>query len=160
MGTSVSVDTSEVRHLFDRLMRRTADFTPVFEEARVYLAEANAENFTTGGLPVGGWAPLAPQTVTWKAARGEPPTPLVGNGHLFRSLSTLTGPPNEVHPTSATFGTNVEYAKFHQHGAPRAHLPKRQVVFVPQGFADIIARVGAHHIESESPLSMLRGLFR
>lgn len=161
-GTSVSikVDTSEVRSLFDRTIRKTSDFSLVMEEARAYLGAANAANFTSGGLPVGGWAPLAPKTVMWKVKHGQPATPLIGNGRLFESLSTLQGPPNHVGPTGAQFGTDIEYAQFHQSGAPRANLPKRQIVFTPPGFAQMIAQAGAKHIDDSGSISDFRALFR
>lgn len=156
----VSVDADEARKMFERVSDRAANFRTVFEGARAFMSAANAENFGTGGLPVGGWAPLQPETAAWKIRHGEPVDPLIGDGTLFRSLVELHGPPNEVNATGATFGTNVEYAKFHQYGAPRAHLPVRRVVFEPPGFTRMLEEAITHHLEPNSAMSDLKALFR
>ena len=114
---------------------RAHDFVPVFEKARLSLGRYNAENFTTGGLPVGGWAPRQ-EVAFWPL--------MIKTGELMGSLTSLTGPPNVIRPMSATFGTAVEYAKFHQSGTRR--MPSRQIVFEPKGWAAEIARDAASHI--------------
>ena len=45
-----------IKDLVKRQMRM-ADLMPVMREARRMLELANAENFDSHGLPVGGWAP-------------------------------------------------------------------------------------------------------
>ncbi len=158
---TVSVDASEAKELFAKTADRASSFRLVFEEARAFMAAANAENFATGGLPVGGWAPLQPETAAWKVRHGMPPIPLVGDGALFRSLVDLHGPPNDINATSASFGTDVEYAQFHQYGAPRAHLPVRRVVFEPPGFATMLEHAIVKHLEpGPATMSDLKALFR
>jgi phage gpG-like protein len=39
---------------------------------------------------------------------------------------------NKIEKLSATFGTDVEYAKFHQYGTTK--MPARKIVFEPAGF--------------------------
>jgi phage gpG-like protein len=63
---------------------------------------------------------------------------------LFRDLTSLNGSPNEINATSATFGTRIEYAKFHQYGTTR--MPKRQIVFEPPMFAKELADEAAKHV--------------
>jgi phage gpG-like protein len=65
-------------------------------------------------------------------------------GKLFRDLTSLNGAPNEINPTNATFGTKIEYAKFHQYGTTR--MAKRQIVFEPPMFARELADKAAKHI--------------
>lgn len=163
MITNVSVDTSEVKALFAEINARTTTYQSVWAQAKQYLRAAHAANFSSNGLPVGGWAPLQPETAAWKAAEGYPPVPLFRSGELFRSIAMASGPPNEMRPKSMQFGTNVDYAKFHQYGAPRANLPKRQIVFEPPGFAQMLAESVADHLKPSrgvAATSALRGLFK
>jgi phage gpG-like protein len=114
---------------------RSNNFQPIFAYARGLLQLANAENFTTGGLPSGGWKPR----------KNPAPWPLmIRTGKLMSSLTSLFGPPNEINATSATFGTKVEYAKFHQYGTSR--MPARKVVFEPRGFASDLASKAASYV--------------
>ena len=115
----VDVDLSGIR----AALVRAKTFRPALEKARIRLARANAENFTSNGLPVGGWAPRQ-SDYGWPIMRRT--------GQLFSQLSTLRGAPNFVGNNEASFGTNVEYAKFHQYGT--MHMPKRQILFEPVGF--------------------------
>jgi phage gpG-like protein len=39
---------------------------------------------------------------------------------------------NVISKDTATFGTNVEYAKFHQYGTTK--MPARKIVFTPREF--------------------------
>lgn len=162
IGTSVSVDTKEVHALFADMRLRMLTYQDVWLKAQQYLRAAHASNFTGEGYMVGGWAPLQPQTAAWKAKEGYPPLTLMRTGELFRSVAMMSGPPNEIRPKSMQFGTNVDYAKFHQYGAPRAHLPKRQIIFEPPGFAQMLADSVADHIKPSgvASISMLRSLYK
>lgn len=131
----ITVDASEAQAMLAGMKGRARNFKPIFWIAREQLELANAENFTTSGLPVGGWKPRErPQT--WPIMRKS--------GELFRSLSSLHGPPNEIGAKSATFGTNVSYAKFHQDGTSR--MAKRQIVFEPPLFAKTLGKLAAEYV--------------
>lgn len=158
--TQIKVDTSDATSYLSKVERKTLDFKPVFREARLYLEAANAVNFTAQGLPSGGWAPLQPETAAWKAERGQPPTPLIGTGELFRSVTNLNGPDNNISHGSAIFGTDIPYARFHQYGAPRAHIPERKVIFNPPGLETMLSVAGARHVKPNSAVSDLKALFR
>lgn len=120
------------------------DFRIVFQWARAELAKANAANFSSSGLPVGGWSPLKAKYASWKS-RNFPGTPImVQSGSLRRDLTTLRGPANEINRTRARFGTSIEYAKFHQYGTTR--MAKRQIVFEPPLFAKQLAEQAKKHI--------------
>jgi phage gpG-like protein len=117
------------------MMNRSQNFTPVFIEARRMLERANEQNFTTGGLPVG----------TWKARKGAYAWPLmIRTGRLFSSLASMRGAPNVITPMEAHFGTNVEYAKFHQYGTTK--MAKRKIVFDPPGFSREIGEKAASFV--------------
>ena len=111
-------------------------------QARTLLTAANAQNFASNGLPAGGWAPLDAQYGAWKALRRPGAPTLVSSGSLFRSLMQMDGGNlNIVTPKSATYGTDVEYAKFHQYGTRK--MPKRKIVFEPVGFAAELGQIMA-----------------
>lgn len=131
----ISVDISDAVNMLDGMQERATHFETVFEKARLKLAAANAENFASGGLPVGGWEPR----------RDIEPWPLMRkSGKLAGDLSSLSGPANTIRPTSAEFGTNIDYAAFHQTGTFK--MAARKVVFEPRGFAEEVGKDAAQHI--------------
>lgn len=131
----IDVDLGSTIATLDGMIARSKNFAPTFKFAQARLQKANALNFTTGGLPVGGWNP-----------RSSPaPWPLMRRGGaLMGSLTSLVGSPNEIRATSAQFGTDVEYAKFHQSGTSK--MPARKIVFEPKGFAEEVGIHAANHI--------------
>lgn len=131
----ISVDISDVMDMLNEMERRATHFEPVFAKAKISLGASNAENFSSGGLPVGGWEPR----------RDSQPWPLMKKtGDLAGDLSSLSGPANVIRPTSAEFGTDIEYAKFHQTGTFK--MASRKVVFEPRGFAEEVGKDAAQHI--------------
>lgn len=131
----IDVDMDGTLAMLEGMDERSKSFIPVFERARLRLQAANAENFTSSGLPVGGWSPRT-RRYAWAIMRRT--------GDLMGSLTSLRGAPNQIRPTSAQFGTDVEYAKFHQSGTRR--MAKRQIVFEPKGFAHQVGSDAADHI--------------
>lgn len=127
LGTSVENLTA--------MSARSHDFAPVFEKARQRLRAANAENFGSGGMPVGGWAPRS-TIAPWPL--------LVRTAKLSGDLISLTGPANHIGPNEAEFGTDVEYAHFHQHGTTK--MAARKIVYEPRGFAEAVGDDAMNHI--------------
>lgn len=134
-SVKISGEKKAIKNLY-LMEKRSAELQLVFLKAQRELAAANAANFATNGLPVGGWAPLDPKYGAWKSTRTPGPT-MIRTGALFKSLTSLSDSVNRISGTSAQFGTNVEYAKFHQNGT--RHMPKRQILFQPPLFARLIA---------------------
>lgn len=131
----IDVDIDDAMKFLQGMERRAKNFRPALEWARRELAKANAENFTASGLPSGGWDPRK-NDHAWPIMRKS--------GALFRSLSSLRGSANNVGLTSAYFGTNIEYAKFHQYGTRK--MAARKVVFEPRGFGQELGEKAAKHI--------------
>lgn len=144
MRVEVDIDCDAEKAIFrlEKMALRTQNFRPLFWYARAELAKANAANFTAHGLPSGGrWEPRS-KPYPWPIMRRT--------GSLMSSLTSLFGAPNEVNNTSATFGTNVEYAKFHQYGTTK--MPARKIVFEPRGFArDLASKAAAYVANAVSP---------
>lgn len=118
---------------FSGMSLRMREMAPVLEWAKKSVTASWAQNFTSNGLLVGGWAPLDPVYFAWKAVRFPGAPTLVRSGQLFRSLAFDNAVMN-VRKNEAVIGTNLRYAKFHQYGTTK--MPKRQIVFEPTGFAD------------------------
>lgn len=131
----ISCDAKKTMARLSAMSKRSKNFTPVFNEARGMLEKANVENFTANGLPSGGWDPRK-RDYAWAIMRRT--------GRLFSSLANLAGPPNTINPMSAEFGTEVEYAKFHQYGTK--FMPARRVVYDPPGFSRDLASMAARYV--------------
>ena len=133
MRIAIHVDTEGIEETVDDLediADRGKDFRPVFRKIADDVAKSSAENFTTQGLPVGGWAPLDTQYAAWKSKHAPGAPPMIRSGNLFRSVSQSRGVALDINKHRASYGTKVEYAKFHQYGTTK--MPKRQIIFVPQ----------------------------
>lgn len=135
----IKVDAKKAIARLKVMKKRANNVMPVLWRAKDWLGDANSQNFSLGGVPSGGWSPLDPQYASWKSSRHPGAGLMVKTGRLFNSLSSLSGPPNLVESMSATFGTKVEYAKFHQYGTSK--MAQRKVVYEPVGFARRLGEV-------------------
>jgi phage gpG-like protein len=130
----VEVKADDVLGLLEDMKDRAGDMRPVFRWAKGQLELANAANFMTNGLPSGKpWQPLDKEYGSWKSAHFPGAGTMVRSGNLFRSLTNMNDSAvNVIEKTTATFGTSVEYAKFHQYGTTK--MPARKIVFTPREF--------------------------
>jgi phage gpG-like protein len=134
MDIEINIDIGNLDRQLEKMALRAGTMMPIAPAAQNKLRLANIENFTSNGLPSGGWSPLDAQYGAWKAIRFPGAPPMVRSGKLFSSLASLTNTATKITKDSFEFGTTVSYAKFHQMGTSK--MPKRQVVFVPRGFAE------------------------
>lgn len=157
MKFRVSVDDDDAQIVLGQILIRSRSYRPVFEKSRLYLEAANAANFTAGGLPVGGWAPLSPRYAAWKATHYGFAPLMVRTGALAADLASLRGAPNKIGDKEAEFGTNLDYAGFHQTGT--FNMPKRQVVYEPAGFTLKVERdIVDHLIPDDINIAPLRNV--
>ena len=115
----------------DDMQRRMKSFRPIFNDVRSDLEKEWSNNFETEGGNYGGWRPLSPKYAAWRGSAGPI---LIRSGRLFNSVRSLHGAPNDIKDDEAYFGTNVEYAKFHQYGTTK--MPKRPIIFEPSNVAN------------------------
>ena len=141
---TITVDAKKAIARLVLMKKRANDMRPVLWRAKQWLRFANEENFRQAGLPSGGWSPLDPQYAAWKNMRQPGAGTMIRTGRLFRSLTSLDAPPNKIDVMEATFGTKIEYAKFHQYGTTK--MPKRKVVYEPLGFASRFGEVAATYV--------------
>lgn len=140
----IKVDAKKAIKRMQAMEKRSEDFRAIFKWAKRELKKANELNFTSAGLPVGFWSPLNPRYASWKATKFPGAPYLVQSGKLFKSLRELNGAANTIGMKKASFGTDIEYAKFHQYGTSK--MPKRKIVYEPTGFARSLALLAADHV--------------
>jgi len=164
MGTKVRVDDRQAKLNMRARFRRAEDFRPVFRWAQREMERANRANFATEGVASGAaWKPLDPKYGAWKLAHYGAKPILVLTRDLKSSLTSLRGYPNEIGRKVATFGTDVEYAKFHQSGTSK--MAQRTIVFIPPLFAQAMSQQVLSHIlygklgVGGAPIQLLKGLF-
>lgn len=162
----IDVDTWQAKRLIRDIKDRASSYKRVFEIARMNLEALNAAHFASSGKAptgkavygdgaggsigkAGPWAPYG----SWSSRAGQPVT-MVRSGALMESLTNLRGAPNDIGRSSATFGTNVEYALYHQYGTSK--MPKRPVVFEPTGFANGLAKVTGTYLTGDKSVMDLR----
>jgi len=106
-----------------RLARRVGDPHPALERMRRMLARGEQEVWSTQGSAIGfHWATPA------EADRKSDPQLLVATGALRASL-TNEGAGELAGELELRFGTDVPYARFHQHGTSR--MPARPIMGMP-----------------------------
>lgn len=130
----ITCDNDAAMNRLEKMSLRATNFKPILWYAEEQLKKANAENFSTGGLPSGGWKPRK---------RQEPWPLMIRTGKLMNSLSVLFTD-RYVGTHNAEFGTKVEYAKYHQYGT--RFMPKRKIAFEPRGFASDLAIKAANYV--------------
>jgi phage gpG-like protein len=130
--------TIEIEPPIDFILRQTTEFQatlldlePLWELVKPIAAGVESDQFGTQGE--GAWPPLAEATLARKAAGGWPEDPLIRTGDLKASL-TDPGRAADAGPRHMIYGTDVDYAIFHQEGTSR--MPARQLIPDPYRVED------------------------
>ena len=122
----------------EKIQQRAEHPRAIFNHARILLQTAYADNFAQAGLPSGGWAPLDAKYAAWKMVHFPGAPIMVQDGSLLASLTNPRNSASRIGDSEAEFGTNVEFAKFHQYGTTK--MAKRKLVFEPPLFAETMAQ--------------------
>jgi phage gpG-like protein len=101
------------------------DLHPLWERFIPLMEQFETERFSSDGF--GEWEPLAESTLRQKEAHGYPLDPLVRTGALLASL-TDPGQAADVSDDRMTWGTDVDYAHFHQDGGTTPGRPPQRKV--------------------------------
>lgn len=126
----IEADFGDGKERLDALAQANTDFTPLMREISEFLVDRVQENFEQEGRP--SWAPLSPTTV--KQRGGEAHPILRRSGSLYSSFS----PAHDA--TSATVGTNKEYAPTHQFGAKKGEFGQYSQILKPGAQKDTFKR--------------------
>lgn len=156
---SWEVDASEAVELVDEMLTAMSSYRKPLSEGAMFLKTTFGTNFDSSGSLVGGWKPLSPRTAAWRAQEGYPPTnPILVNTGGLRSA--VFGARADVGSDEMTVAVTHRLAPFHQYGSTKVGLPQREIVFVPKGFAELMARRLEGHIIPGRMTSQLRNLFQ
>lgn len=156
---SWEIDTSEARRYIERMIAAMASYEEPLAEGARFLRTSFGVNFDSSGSMVGGWPVLSPRTAEWRAANGFPATnPILVNTGGLRSA--VYGARADIGNKRASLSVNHRLAPFHQYGSRKVGLPKREIVFVPRGFAELMGRRLEGHIVPGRMTAQLRGLFQ
>jgi phage gpG-like protein len=119
----------EARETLQAMRTRAHDLTPAWQELITWWAATNVEQFASRGrrwrTP---WAPLRPTTLAQKRRQGFMSDPLARTTRMREELTRRPLGAEHITHDQMDVGTDLPYAKFHQRGAPRAHLPRRPLV--------------------------------
>lgn len=107
------------------------DLEPLWEMVKPIAGQVEEEQFDSKGE--GAWPALADSTVREKQQQGWPEDPLVRTGDLKASLVN-PGVAADTGPRHMVYGTDVDYAQFHQAGTRK--MPQRQVIPDPYRVED------------------------
>lgn len=136
---------AQVKAKLDVLRARVHNLIPAWREFARVLRRHNRAQFLTQGLQGGKpWAPLSPAYAAWKLAHYGPRLVLQRSGDL---MEDLTGTPMGVErytPRAAEFGTDIDYAKFHDTGT--RYMPARKPMVTTPGLRRELNRVVAAHL--------------
>lgn len=116
-----------------RVGANAGDMRPAFDDIHEVLLQAERQQFGTQGGYSGGWAPLAPSTVAFKARKGLDRRILHATLRLRRSL-TESSHADHVYrttPDEMFVGSSVPYGGYHQRGG--GSLPRRRPVDFSSG---------------------------
>jgi phage gpG-like protein len=133
MGVTIEIDPplEFILQQTGRFQAALLDLEPLWELVKPIAAQVEEDQFSTQGA--GEWAPLAESTLARKEAGGWPSDPLVRTGDLKDSLIN-PGRAADTGPSHMIYGTDVDYAGFHQEGTSR--MPARQVIPDPYRVED------------------------
>jgi len=118
---------------------KAKDLRPVFKDARLLIMESTQRNFMAGGRPER-WEPLSEATLK---RRGKGARPLRDTGLLMNSIGIPGADGISVlKPLELRVGTNVPYARYHQHGIG---VPKREfMLLLPEDEEKIVKAILDH----------------
>ena len=114
-----------------RFESRAVNMAPAFAALAEDFSDWTREQFESeGGRASGGWTPLKPETILAKENAGYATAILHRTLLLRDSLIDIQHPDHTavITPESLTWGSEVEYGKYHQTGAPRANVPQRRPI--------------------------------
>lgn len=127
MSTSARVDVEgadAAAYNLERIAARARDVRGVKSKVRSLYERSEQRRFDHDGY---GWPPLAASTVARKRQAGLDPRTLRARNVLYRSLTEPNAAMriDDSRPDEFRFGTEVPYARFHEHGRG---VPRRKLI--------------------------------
>jgi phage gpG-like protein len=102
------------------------DLGPLWERFSEEMTEIEDERFASEGH--GRWAPLAESTLRDRARRGFGPGPILQRTGNLRESLVDPARAAKTTPRTMTWGSDVDYARYHQEGGSIPGRPPQRVV--------------------------------
>lgn len=131
-----------------RVGQNAGNMRPAFDEVHDLLRKTSSEQFSSQGRYSGGWTPLAPATVAYKARNGLDPRILHATLRLRNSLTQKNARDHVYRATADEMfaGSRVPYGVHHQFGTER--MPRRRPVELTEIVKQKILKILQAHLVS------------
>lgn len=106
--------------------RALGNLGPLWDRFAETMAEIEAERFDSEGY--GDWPPLAEATLRDRARKGFGSGPILQRTRTLRDSLVDPARAAQMTPRTMTWGTDVDYAHFHQDGGSIAGRPPQRTV--------------------------------
>lgn len=128
----IDADTKDASDYLKAVTKRMKNLRPVWPKVQQQLKVYMISNFTSQGLPVGGWKPLDAEYASLKMQKFPGAPMLVRQGGLFSQV--LKGPAMQGGRSNAEFSFDGKVAAFHQYGTTK--MAARPILFAPEEFIE------------------------
>ncbi len=132
------------------MSRRALNMTPAFVDIVEHLRDWVRAQYSSRGARSGDrWQALAASTVRAKALRGLDPRIMLATHDLYNSLAHRSADSLvDIDADSLTFGSKLDYFKYHQSRKPRTKLPRRPVIALTELDKREVVKILQRHIVS------------
>ena len=143
MHTELTIDRDDWTPELEKYLARWKDLTPVQRKASKVVHDSIAQAYATGGASTGHSWPPRKSDETWP--------PLIRTGKMkAMQLAASAGVYSEIGNEkiidySGVIFEATPYAKFHQFGAPGAHLPARPTLALTEQELDEMTQIVADY---------------
>ena len=150
MGVRFEIEGDvQVERKLLRFAEAADDMTPAWKRIDEQIRGFERSQFgTQGASGSGGWAPLKPRTVAFKARNNLDPRILHATGRLRKSFTNKTDPDHVLRFGKDWFfsGSKTPYAGVHQNPKPSNPLPQRRPVELTETQRKAIVRTVQAHL--------------
>lgn len=116
----IKIDNKELNQVLDKLFEKTTDLKPLMKSIAGTMADSVEENFKQEGRPE--WTKLKESTIKVRTQKGYWPGKILQmRGELAASITSA------YDESSATVGSNKEYARIHQLGGDAGRNKKTKI---------------------------------
>jgi len=121
----IKIYDKELQQVLDKLFEKTSDLRPLMKNIAGVMADSVEENFKQEGRP-DKWRELKDSTIKLRTKKGYWPGKILQmRGELAASITTA------YDESSATVGSNKEYAAIHQFGGNAGRNKKAKIIARP-----------------------------
>ncbi len=141
----IKIDNKELNQVLDKLFEKTSNLRPLMKNIAGIMADAVEENFKQEGQP-DKWEELKKVTIKVRTKKGYWPGKILQmRGELAASITT------KYDESSATIGSNKEYAAIHQFGGQsgknkKAEIPARPYIKLTENNLENLKKIAENYL--------------